>query len=205
MLNQVIEQIQPLLGELCWVHMNCGLSKMAVRTTPTEKQSYPVSVKCKEAECWSNGIYKQLTPNGRDYSSLLYWESVRGVSLDPNRRVGKRDKYSAELDLIVWLNLPKLGYEACDSSSAVLNDILRMLNEKVQPTNSLSNIEFNFKFQHDFKGVRNVFNKYTYGNQERLFFYPYEALAFRVEACWFAKIDCLPEFECKEEIECTTL
>lgn len=204
MLSNVMSLISERLTSLCWISRYCELSVIARRTIRDKNdrsivETYPVSCKCDQSNCFDTGRYKDLVPDAK-YASLAYWEQVGNIRSEKYKK--RIYKYETSLDLIVWLNLPKLGIDECHVNGLVLTDLQNVLSGKFNSNDAIGSIDVSLAFQHSHNSVRLIFNKYAYGNVEHLFFYPYQALAFRYDISWLGMPDCLPGLECSEPIEC---
>lgn len=204
MLNKVIQQINANLDPLCWTDHLCGLSTLARREVNTKTgmttEVYPVSCGCDINNCWKNGQYQDLVPNGK--KSVIYWDHIGVLRPVPNNRINsKRKQFEVDLKLVAWFNLKKLGKENCGFCHEVYSDLCIHL-EKIVGAEGIGNIKVVNITMDSQEQTRAFFRKYSYGNKEQIFFYPYEACTFNAKVSWIINKNCIEPAVCGVEIEC---
>lgn len=197
MVATLVKILADRLSGISWIDLNAGMSKAISRDqyvetesgakAATVKESFPIAWNTDQNTCWQTGEYMDLMPNDK-YKSVVYWEDLSGLQLKEIRSIsGKRSLqwYEARLRMVCWLNVKKMGYQSGEQISSLQLDVIKTLNgyEVNDITNPIK-IKSMAVSLLDIpqKDSKNIFGKYTYGNRDDLFMYPYDyfAIDFKV-------------------------
>jgi len=140
------------------------------------RKTFPVDCQTSFDECNKNKRYLDLCPDSSK-KSVIYLED-NGIK--PVRSEGPWVYWTASIDLVAWLNLPKLGTDSCSYSSIVQQGLLsKLLVSGLNVDNyNMINIDLaNIKP----KSV-NPFVKYSYDETINQFLmYPYDYFVMGLE------------------------
>lgn len=204
-MNDIIANI--LLGYisgLLWADKYAGMVRIATRTTESGlKQYFPVACNVTETEC-NAGRYIDLIPNDGK-KSVMYFEDAGGVQY--KTRTGSIYTYTANLRLVCWLNLKKLGLTDCSATPGAIGDILRALPGKVTPADAspygLSNVIISYNGEE--KKDVSIFSKYSYNEaQTQYLLYPYDYFALNISVDFSMNENCLPTLTPGSDNPCNT-
>ena len=215
MIHTIIEPIRTKLETLSFADRVAGL--VIPVTQPTMKDgrkigqiTYPVACDVTGARCWEDGKYFDLLP-GDAFQSVLYFEQLSDTTLTGFKDSKDRIMvFEADVRLVGWLNLKKLGYPDCSITSRLVLSIIKAIQEtkgeraRTAGKFTVTDAAFtNAKVEADFRGQkirdRAIFSKYSF-YKELLYPFDYFALDFHV---WFeVGKECFTEFALQAEITC---
>ena len=125
MIQSAINAILPKLQELDFVGNVSGLVIPISKITPicddqgneigSVKDTFPVACSMTADDCFKQGKYELLVPDSRR-DSIFYFEQLTGAKLVDIGVKGNALKFQANVRLVGWLNLRKLGIEDCGKS-----------------------------------------------------------------------------------------
>jgi hypothetical protein len=199
--NIIRDQID--LGNIQYIETLAGL----VQTETAQKQkskselierSFPVY--CPQTEpCDPNNI-EPLVPD-KDKKSLFYFER-RGDILYTGREKGFNN-FTAQLDLVGWLNPKKLGSNECSIQAPIVAEMVRLLNRKAfnDPGGVYSKMSispFSLKSKEPV-----IFSKYKYSDKfYNLLEYPYDYFSITFSVSFSLHDNCIDEFLISPEEPC---
>lgn len=206
MTSRLLKAFEPALIELDWIDKFGGLARPISVNYPVEgrsiKKTFPVSCEMSSEECFTQGGHEALTPDSKR-KSVVYWSIVNDTTLASltvnGGIIDGAQKFTTQVMLTAWLNLPKLGKENCFSSSAPVKQLLKILTTNYpcpkdilsmafQPTNILEN-------------VSKIFQGFSYEDKQGLMTYPYYCFAIQGSLIWAESYGCFDE-EWTEEPKC---
>lgn len=144
-------------------------------------QTFPVDCQISLNDCNKNKRYLDLVPDNSK-KSVIYFEDV---GLRPVSQNGTILKMNAQLNLIGWLNLQKLGVNGCSYSAMAIGAILKKLS--IPQFNVVDNPKLQYvsiKFLGQQPQSVNPFEKYSYDdtvNQFLMYPYDYFMLSFEID------------------------
>lgn len=153
------------------------------------KKTFPASCRMTWEECEAGqdtGRYKDLIPDSSK-KSLLYLED-KGVRF--LRKEGRRYVWRASMNMVGWLNLPKLGSTSCSYSSIALTGILSKLPETPFNVGNYQMIQINAVGQEP--KTNNPFAKFSYDETiQQFLMYPYDYFVLLIEVEFSTNKACL--------------
>lgn len=202
MINRMINQFTAAFEAIEWVGKYGGLARpLATKVEKSEGEFveliYPVSCANASGDCFDNGTYRELLPDP-SLKSVVYFIQESGLNKVAvnNFKLSKdiaTNTFQCTLRLVVWLNLPLLGYknQYCDAVSLFAADLWRKI-EAMRATNPSVRFEVSGQMPND---ERAVFQEYLEGvieNRIEVFtLYPYGFFALNVNLvaemapnCW---------------------
>ena len=158
----------------------------------------PVSCQTTAEDCTS-GRYIDLCPNS-DKKSVVFLKDkgTRFVS-----RNGDKYSWRSSLDLVVWLNLPKLGYEGCSYSGIAITGVLSKLpSVPFQITGSIyQRVSINLDGQ--LPNTSNPFAEYSFPEEiTQYLMYPYEAFTLPISVDFMTNRACLDVPYIPQQLDC---
>lgn len=217
MIDQALKLIEPEITALPWIERYSGLSRVRRRKIQVEgkstTQSYPVSCACSASDCWNLGKYKDLVPDSK-YRSVTYWEQQGDMIYSKIDGMGRKSglrQFTGNLKLISWFNLLALGKDDCNFCLEAFTDILKLFKNKI-PTKDLTdnplmiqNLVFEVQNLNGKETSNRVFSRYTYGDIQELFEYPYDYCTIDISISFIANIDCIEYTELEDPLDCIVL
>jgi hypothetical protein len=208
MIDIVLKIYDSAIKELAWTERFGGLVKPIVIEEPlyeggVTRKRFPISCDTTARQCYENERYLDLVPDEK-FKSVSYWEQVGDTRIRPLRDVRNKWEFTASVDFVTWLNLPKLGFEGCNDVSKFVGDAFRAImqvkdNRITSPFRiDKISIEPILQTQHG----ESVFQQYSYEDKRQLMLYPYGAFAIRFEVKWLAAMDCFLPVELLDPIDC---
>ena len=208
MIDIVLKIYDSAIKDLAWTERFGGLVKPVVIEEPLyeggiSRKRFPISCDTTARQCYENERYLDFVPDDK-FKSVSYWEQVGDTRIRPLRDVRNKWEFTASVDFVTWLNLPKLGFDGCNDVSKFVGDAFRAImqvkdNRITSPFRiDKISIEPILQTQHG----ESVFQKYSYEDKRQLMLYPYGAFAIRFELNWLAAMDCFLPVELGEPIDC---
>lgn len=191
MINDVADIIIDKIETLPFLDKYAGLVKTLSYTRTDKdgrkvKKTFPAACNLTLEEC-EGGKYKDLCPDNTK-KSVLYLEDVGGVRFV--KREGGNFYWRASLNLVCWLNLPKLGYEGCSYSATAIYSIIAKLPEI--PFNSGVFNRVTIRVQGQQTTSQNPFTRYTYDETVNQFLmYPFDWFVLPIEVEFITNKACL--------------
>lgn len=199
MLDRAINMYEADLTALAWVQNYGGMTKLVNRENDLVK--YPVSIHANFDECFTNQIYNKMMPDSKT-TSIIYFEEILKAKTAEQVVHGshKNDMIEGGVRCVVWVNLPKLGFDHTVDKLAFFQDIKRVFSkEKNDGTWKVNMLVDSIDTEKD---TRAVFNQYKYQNIEPLFWYPYLTLTFNLRVVMQGCIDAMTPVTPAAEITC---
>lgn len=224
MIDAFVGLAEEKLKELCWIESFGGLAKIAYRHYCNENglikvQQFPVVCNTKNEDCFNNTAYKILAPDSSKKSVLYFLQNgtLNTEKIFPTgRRTMKKSSWSKKtvnLKLLGWLNMKAIGFEGCDLSSAIFPDLENIFNCAcpipegfIYPRHAVKEVRFNIRSFDPFNvTLKTFFGQYTYGEEYKLYFYPYMIFSLNIELSFKINTKCIPKIKCAEPIICTNV
>lgn len=162
------------------------------------KKTIPVDCGVSQPDCMA-GKYQNLVPNSK-YKSIIYWED-NGVTTNSNNT---RDfNFTAQLRLVAWLNLKKLGKTDCNLSALAVTNVLNVL--PTAPFNSGIYTRMRINVGQEIIKSNAIFSKYTYDESVvQYLMFPFDYFALDVSVDFTILKSCITDWENGTEIICDT-
>ena len=213
MINRIINQFKTDFEAISWVDKYGGLARpMTTKAEVSDGEFieliYPVSCANATGNCFETGTYRELLPDPALKSVVYFIQDGAFIKSAENKYKLSKDiatnTFQCSLRLVVWLNLPLLGYkdQYCDAVSLFAAEMWRKL-EAMRANNPTVRFEVQAQYPND---ERVVFQEYLQGViADRLgtfTLYPYGFFALSVNLiaelspnCW-ADVPILPSNVC---------
>lgn len=153
------------------------------------KKTIPVDCGVSQADCM-DGKYQDLVPNSK-YKSISYFEDggVRLVSIN------ERDyAFQANLRLVYWINLKKVGKTDCNVSALAVTNVLNKLPQS--PFNSGIYSRMRIKVSQELVKSAAIFSKYTYDEAvTQYLMYPFDYFALDLTVDFLINKSCIIDWE----------
>lgn len=164
-----------------------------------KEQRFPAACHATLAECES-GKYKDLCPDS-DKKSVLYLVD-RGVRFI--KREGSLIHWQGGLDLVCWLNLPKLGYDGCSYSAiAIAGIITKLPGTPFNVPNTFQRVQIIPSGENSKEN--DPFSKYTYDETVKQYLmYPFDYFVLQLETQFITDARCLTVATLDAAIACHT-
>jgi len=124
--------------------------------------------------------------------------------IDPKKCIKNAKYVYQDLRIVVWANIPALGYDKCSIVDRLLMDLVHKLCDKKFEVDGYKAEKVKLiRFNGWADTIIKAFRKFNYGDKHALFLYPYDVGSIDIRVCWWVDPNCLDEdFECLEPIEC---
>lgn len=166
-------------------------------TAGTIKKIFPAACTLTATECENYSRYLDLCPDSSK-KSVMYLEDT-GLRL--TKREGNYLYFSVQLNLVVWLNMPKLGYTGCSYSAIAIIDIIKSIPQRPFNSGNYHQVSINFATQQP-KSL-NPFSKYSYDETVNQFLmYPYDYFVLALNIDFKMDLRCLEITPIDSEIDC---
>lgn len=190
--------ILPKIRQISWLADNShGLVRPATRTDETGKTiTFPVACDFTSVE---GGIQKMIAPDS-DLTAFSFFENLTGRFREDDRN----DLYmvSHSFRYLAWLNLANMGVQGCSLPLEAYFQIINTLEQKQKTVNY--HIE-SLVTSVNTSDHRIAYGRYSFSEQERLFFYPYCFLQLDVVATIKHQKRCPVVFTPGTKIECAEI
>lgn len=209
MIHEIINDIvKPRLKDLSTIGTLGGLVNTVSREEPRDGQSparlsYPVGCGVSGADCWANGRYLALCPDSSKFSvafAEVLSPEIRNT--DSSRRFDARWR----VRWYFWANLAKMGQSGCGIPFPLLEQWRNALAFEVSgvPYDGVLATGRVWAALTTDDPAR-VWGKWTFGQQQGLFMYPYAWCAIDVDISANYAPECIPAFEASSQIVCVTV
>lgn len=201
MITQIGNIVIDKFKDLPFVDKYAGVVKAVTynekTTSSTIKKIFPAACTLTATECENYSRYLDLCPDSSK-KSVMYLEDT-GLRL--NKREGNYLYFSVQLNLVVWLNMPKLGYTDCSYSSIAIIDIIKSI--PIKPFNDGNYHMVNINFVSQQPKSLNPFSKYSYDETINQFLmYPYDYFVLALNIDLRMDLRCLDITPINTEIDC---
>lgn len=212
----IAEVLRAKMGGLGWIERVGGLVQIASRpvystagpgmkATQTGTEYYPVACNVNVADCWENGVYKLLEPDGKKSGVLFFMDNggIRQIAIEGPKSAFVR--FSFSLKMLCWLNLPRLGDPITANGATASGRIAPFFMGQLYGEQTATGV-FNGELEEEvFKSIRvtkideltktpEMFAPFDFSRRRELFFYPYDYMGFVLEGEFLINKNCLPEF-----------
>jgi len=217
MTNLFAKAITPRIEALAFIERWGGavmpIEARSSYTTPEGKevtvmQSYPISCTHDEGICdddgYAQGYYTKMLPND-SYLSVAYLESLGPVEYSSPEQYSMAVQGRARF--VAWLNMQRLGALYCGAAEAFALHASKALDRRAVMEVAEDVYQYPASVRAKVTALhfspQEVFGRYTYAVEPRLFIHPYSF--FGIDLAFSAVIPlaclCLPEIEAVECIE----
>lgn len=168
----------------------------------TAEDSRKMLVACDyiQNNCQGDKDYTELVPD-KELKSLFYFENDRGASFKESK-AGDIMVFETDMRLVGWLNLQKLGYDDCNTTTLIMNALIKRL---------ISNDELKKNLDKPFLAIKTtsvrednrdpkIFTKNGYKDNFR--FKPYDYFAITIGVKFYVNYKCVEEFVVKTPLQC---
>lgn len=196
MINAICNTIKERLADLSWVDRVAGL------TVPVTKYGaegaaefvFPISADADVVDCVHQGKYWSLVPNN-SYKCCLYIEQQGPVRFDSFEKGYKWMNYLADLRIVGWVNLAKMGYtDPAKSGLFVVSVIKSLLEDRgvmdVQDSD-YTGARIYVEIVGEVEKNQSIFSRYTYGRFSNFLVYPFDYFALDIRAKFLVSTDCV--------------
>jgi hypothetical protein len=177
-----------LASGVAWLDKVGGIVKAVTFTTRDSEgndveKTIPATCNYNTADC-NTPDYEDFTPN-TDRKSILYFED-QGISYEDVN--GRFTEGSADVRLVLWLNLPALGDDStCNISSEVVPELFAAIPDRLPNSSPL----FNIRVRVTGESIKDagIFSNYTYDEKDTQYLmHPYDFLALNLNVrFWLTK------------------
>lgn len=192
------------LSSLPWMDKYVGVVKTLTfqatdKTGKTILKRMPVSCRTSAADC-STGRYEDLLPDSRVKSvTFLKDNGVRFVKRD-----GNRFYFRASYNLVVWLNLPGLGFEGCSYAGIAIAGILSKVPQVPFQSSIYQQVSINVDGQ--LSNSTNPFSEYTIPEEiTQYLMYPYDSFVLPITVDFMTNKACLDVPYVPAPLDCVNL
>lgn len=191
------------IQSLPWVDKYCGVVKILTYQAKDKSdrvilKKIPVSCTDSLEDC-ASGKYIDLCPNSNKKSVLfLKDKGTRFVS-----RNGDKYSWQSSFDLVIWLNLPKLGYNGCSYSGIAMTGILSKLPSVPFQINGSIYQRMMINLGGQLPNTVNPFAEYSFPEEiTQYLMHPYEAISLPITVDFMTNKSCLNVPYVPAEINC---
>lgn len=215
MLTVIAEVLRDKISTLSWIERTGALTMVASRPTfataadmqsvITGYESYPVSCHVNLQDCWEDGAYKLLEPDGYKSGVAFFMDNggVEQIAIEGPRAANIRYKFN--LKLLVWLNINRLGTDITADGCNISGRVAVFFMEKMLGRHSAAGLFGGGVEEDAFKWIEvtkvdelpkdiSLFSDFRFSKQKELFFWPYDYLGLRITGEFVVNRNCLPEF-----------
>jgi len=165
----------------------------------TIKKSFPADCRMSLSACQSGSQYLDLCPD-TSKKSVMYFEDA-GTRLI--KREGNYLYWSASLDLVAWINMPKIGFNGCSYAGIAIMSIIKQL--PVRPFNQGDYHMIEIDFIGEKPKNQNPFSKYSYDEAiDQFLMYPFDYFVLALQVNFRMDLRCLDIQSISPEIVCLT-
>lgn len=194
------------LSALPWLDKYCGVVRTLTyqskdNTGKASIKKMPISCRTSAAAC-SSGRYVDMLPDSR-VKSVVFLED-NGVRF--TKRDGNRFYFRASYNLVVWLNMPALGYSDCSYSGIAIAGILSKIPQvPFQNTGSIYQ-QVNISVDGQLSNNTNPFAKYTIPEEiTQCLMYPYDSFVLPITVDFMTNKACLDIPYVPAPLDCVSL
>lgn len=188
----VADILKARIQHLAFVDRLAGLVKTLSGTTDGESGNkrfmIPIACDVSEADC-ANDRYQDLVPDSSK-RSVIYFEDMGGVQGLPDE--GGMMRFRANLKLVGWLNLSRMGLTDCNYSATAALAIIKALKQTSKYSNEGNFLHFNITSISEQEKSSAIFGKYTYQeNIVQYLLYPYDYFALNISVEFSVNPNCI--------------
>jgi len=168
--------------------------------------TFPVSRYVSVADCFDNGMQRDLIPD-EAYKSVAYWEQRGSSTITPGGPKGLQWNISQTLRLVVWLNFAKIGLTDYDTTDELELYAIKQLHGLHGDINTALGYKFGFRvsgFETIQREPRTIFAPYSYSDKEWAFSWPYGFFAVDFNVNVELAAGCIVAPTLGDEITCIT-
>jgi len=205
---RLIEQtLKPLILDLGFVGQYGGLAiPVNIRDEGESgivSRIFPVSCYLSASDCFETGKYNDLVPDDR-YASVAYFEQRGGSTVSTDGPKRREWLFTEEMRFVCWLNYARLGLDDCRGSErfaiAALSKFFGVNDVSVDGLEGRLNIR---RARIVPKSHQEVFGRYSYGDKQWAFFFPYDFFAVDFTAELTIGGGCVQDVDLGTPVDCT--
>lgn len=204
MTTDFAEALRDLIEPLSFVDKLTGLVRAVVISEETEagkkRKSFPVACNVSAADCTNTSNLKELCPDDSK-KSVMYFEENGGSQLIGFEK--GNFKYRAQLRLVGWLNLPKLGVTSCSWSAAAVLNIINVMPLDYFNITGKPYTRCKITGLNEVNKSAAIFSKYTYDEAvNQYLIYPLDYFALDITIEYVVPRNCIEALIPAEPINC---
>lgn len=191
--TRVANILKARIANLAFIDRLAGLVKVMSGTVEVSESStkriyIPIACDVTEADCMA-GRYQDLVPDASK-RSVIYFEDMGGVQSLPDEQGMMR--FRANLRLVVWLNLSRMGLTDCDYSAMAALAIIKAIKQTKKYNNEGDFVHFNVVAISEQEKSNAIFNKYSYEESiTQYLLYPYDYFALNISVEFAVNPNCI--------------
>lgn len=209
MINDIIETVvKPRLEALSTIGVLGGLVNTVYRDEereglPSVRLSYPVGCGVSSTDCWRDKRYLALTPDNSKVS-VAFAECVS--QFFPATDHPKRLAAAWRVKYYFWANLAEMGVSDCSIPFSILEEWRKALTFTGDgaPYSGVG-LSSDVLSAISTEEASRVWGKWTFGQNQGLFMYPYAWCVFDLEVKANYHPDCIPAYTPTVAIKCITI
>lgn len=187
------------INTLPFIDKVAGVVRVASFKDGKTTKKYPISCRTSFDDCLKGKRYFDLCPDSSK-KSVLYLE---GLPLRQTKKEGNYIYFTAQYNLICWLNLPKLGFTGCSYSASAIQALYKKLSINRFNSANYHYVDINILGQQP-KDV-DPFSKYSYDETvNQYLLYPYDFFVLTINVDFQFDSRCLKIESLNPAIDCVT-
>lgn len=207
MTTDLAEALRELIEPLPFVDKISGLVKAVVISEDIDgvkkRKSFPVACNVAAKDCTNKSKLNDLCPDSSK-KSVIYFEENGGAQL-----IGfeKGDfKYRANLRLVGWLNLSKLGVSSCSWSAIAVLHVMNVLPFGFFNITGKPYTRCKIEGISEVEKSASIFSKYTYDEAvNQYLLHPYDYFALNIVIEYVVPRSCIADLALADPINCPVL
>jgi len=204
MINAICNTIKERLNELDWVDRVAGLTIPATKygAEGAAEFVFPISSDANVVDCIHQGKYWELVPNNA-YKTALYIEQQGPVRFDSFEKGYKWMNYLADLRIVGWVHLAKMGYNDASKSGLFVVSVIKALLEDrgvmdIQDSD-YTGARLYVEIVAEVEKNQSIFSRYTYSRFSHFLVYPFDYFALDIRVKFLVSTDCVTPPAVEEE------
>lgn len=210
----IIEALSPDIMALPFIERYGGLVQQITRAFEVgedstggpvfEYKSFPVSCQLTNEECWELEKYKNLVPDD-SYKSVSYFEADNRTTTNASGTKLNEWTYTTTIRFVCWLNLPALGINDCKGTGRFEVQVSKAVMGHKEF--SIDGVDGSLHIRNANlveKSASRIFGRYSYGDKEKVYFFPYDFFAIDFDISMRINANCIPALTLSDPIDCIT-
>ncbi len=205
MINAITNTIKERLSDLDWVDRVAGLTVPATKYGAEGQAEFvfPISSDADVVDCVRQGKYWELVPN-KSYNCCLYIEQQGPVRFDSFEKKYVWMNYLADLRIVGWVNLSKMGYTDAGKSGLFVVSIIKALLEDRGVMDVVDSDYTGAKLYIEIVGEveknQSIFSRYTYSQFSHFLVYPFDYFALDIRVKFLVSTNCVTPPAVEDEV-----
>ncbi len=205
MIHVIASAIKERLEELTWPDRVAGLAvpvtKYSAENTP--EFVFPITNDTLAQECIQRGKYWDLVPNN-SYKGSLYVEQTGPLRFDGFEKKYTLMNFSANMRVVGWLNLAKMGYQDASMSGLFSMSVIAKLLES-RGVVTVSNLQYSGALVYveivgEAEKNAGIFSRYSYSRFSNFLIYPFDYFAIDINVRFVVSSACVQAVEVGSEL-----